>query len=344
MKARAIALAITLTALFFIPMTALPTEEAPQRSAGSEAPAEPSQSAAESALQSESSAEQAKSFTESSFRIYDLSTKEIYEVSAADYVRGAIAAEMGADFEYAALVAQGRAAFSCALYQKNVHSAADYDFTADPQNRFMFVTEKQVYEIYGDAFDEKWARISAAAAEAMTAVITYDNAPAMTVYHAISAGKTQSAADIWGGELPYLTEVESPWDANNEGFLSEATYPKDKVLEALNAYGANLSGGAPEEWFAGGEYTSGGYLRRIQIGAATFSGAKLRTLFGLRSSAFTVSYSHGEFTFSVHGYGHGVGLSQVGANAMAKQGASAEEILAHYYPGTECTPVSSTNS
>lgn len=344
MKARAIALAITLTALFFIPMTALPTEEAQQRSSGSEAPAEPSQSAAESALQSESSAEQAKSFTESSFRIYDLSTKEIYEVSAADYVRGAIAAEMGADFEYAALVAQGRAAFSCALYQKNVHSAADYDFTADPQNRFMFVTEEQVYEIYGDAFDEKWARISAAATEAMTAVITYDNAPAMTVYHAISAGKTQSAADIWGGELPYLTEVESPWDANNEGFLSEATYPKDKVLEALNAYGANLSGGAPEEWFTGGEYTSGGYLRRIQIGAATFSGAKLRTLFGLRSSAFTVSYSHGEFTFSVRGYGHGVGLSQVGANAMARQGASAEEILAHYYPGTECTPVSSTNS
>ena len=344
MKARAIALAITLTALFFIPMTALPTEEAPQRSTGSEAPAEPSQSAAESALQSESSAEQAKSFTESSFRIYDLSTKEIYEVSAADYVRGAIAAEMGADFEYAALVAQGRAAFSCALYQKNVHSAADYDFTADPQNRFMFVTEKQVYEIYGDAFDEKWARINAAAAEAMTAVITYDNAPAMTVYHAISAGKTQSAADIWGGELPYLTEVESPWDANNEGFLSEATYPKNKVLEALNAYGANLSGGAPEEWFAGGEYTSGGYLRRIQIGAATFSGAKLRTLFGLRSAAFTVSYLHGEFTFSVRGYGHGVGLSQVGANAMAKQGASAEEILAHYYPGTECTPVPSTNS
>lgn len=344
MKARAIALAITLTALFFIPMTALPTEEAQQRSAGSEAPAEPSQSAAESALQGESSAEQAKSFTEASFRIYDLSTKEIYEVSATDYVRGAIAAEMGADFEYAALVAQGRAAFSCALYQKNVHSAADYDFTADPQNRFMFVTEKQVYEIYGDAFDEKWARISAAATEAMTAVITYDNAPAMTVYHAISAGKTQSAADIWGGELPYLTEVESPWDANNEGFLSEATYPKDKVLEALNAYGANLSGGAPEEWFAGGEYTSGGYLRRIQIGAATFSGAKLRTLFGLRSAAFTVSYSHGEFTFSVRGYGHGVGLSQVGANAMAKQGASAEEILAHYYPGTECTPVSSTNS
>ena len=251
---------------------------------------------------------------------------------------------MGADFEYAALVAQGRAAFSCALYQKNVHSAADYDFTADPQNRFMFVTEEQVYEIYGDAFDEKWARINAAAAEAMTAVITYDNAPAMTVYHAISAGKTQSAADIWGSDLPYLTEVESPWDANNEGFLSEVTYPKDKVLEALNAYGANLSGGAPEEWFAGGEYNSGGYLRRIQIGAATFSGAKLRTLFGLRSAAFTVSYSHGEFTFSVHGYGHGVGLSQVGANAMAKQGASAEEILAHYYPGTECTPVPSTNS
>ena len=340
MKIRAIALAITLTALFFIPMTALPNEEVQQHISGSEAPAQSSYSAAESALQSESTAEQPNSFTEANFRIYDLSAKEIYEVPAADYVRGAIAAEMGADFEYAALVAQGRAAFSCALYQKNAHSAADYDFTADPQNRFMFVTEEQVREIYGDAFDEKQARITAAAEEAMTAVITYDNAPAMTVYHAISAGKTQSAADIWGGDLPYLTEVESPWDADSEDFLSEATRPKDEVLETLNAYGANLSGGAPEEWFAGGEYTSGGYLRRIQIGAATFSGTKLRTLFGLRSAAFTVSYADGEFTFSVRGYGHGVGLSQVGANAMAKEGATAEEILAHYYPGTECTPVS----
>ncbi len=341
MKTRAIALAITLTALFFIPMTALPSEEAQQHTAGSEAPAEPSQSSAKSASQSEFVAEQLESFTEASFRIYDLSAKEIYEVPAADYVRGAVAAEMGADFEYAALVAQGRAAFSCALYQKNVHSTADYDFTADPQNQFMFVTEEQVREIYGEAFDEKWARITSAATEAMTAVITYNNAPAMTVYHAISAGKTQSAADIWGGDLPYLTEVESPWDADSDGYLTTASRPKDEVLETLNAYGAKLSGSLPEEWFVG-EYTSGGYLRCIQIGAATFSGAKLRTLFGLRSAAFTVSYADGEFAFSVHGYGHGVGLSQVGANAMAKQGASAEEILAHYYPGTQCTPISNT--
>lgn len=338
MKTRAIALAITLTALFFIPMTALP-QEARQPISGNEAPAKISQSAAESALQSGEAPEKANSFTETSFRIYDLSTKEIYEVAAADYVRGAIAAEMGADFEYAALIAQGRAAFSCALYQKSVHAAADYDFTADPQNRFMFVTEEQVREIYGDDFDEKQARIAAAAAEAMTAVITYDGAPAMTVYHAVSAGKTQSAADVWGGDLPYLAEVESPWDADSDGCLSEVVRPKDEVLETLNAYGAKLSGGAPEEWFSGGEYTSGGYLRRIQIGAATFSGAKLRTLFGLRSAAFTASYADGEFTFTVRGYGHGVGLSQVGANAMAKSGASAEEILAHYYPGTQSTPV-----
>lgn len=340
MKTRAIALAITLTAMFFIPMTALP-EEAQQHPAGSKLPPQSSQSTAESPSQSEALPEKAESFTEERFRIYDLTTKEIYEIGADDYVRGAIAAEMGADFEYEALVAQGRAAFSCALYQKNAHSAADYDFTADPQNRFMFVTEEQVREIYGEAFTEKWDKICRAAAEALSAVITYEGAPAMTVYHAISAGTTQSAADIWGGGLPYLTEVESHWDESCDGFLTTASRPKDEVMESLNSYGAKLGGGVPEQWFTGGEYTSGGYLKRIQIGAATFSGAKLRTLFGLRSSAFTVEYSNGEFIFTVRGYGHGVGMSQVGANAMAKEGSSAAEILAHYYPETELTPSNS---
>ena len=319
MKTRAIILAVTLTALFFIPMTAIPTESF-QNKAENNFLSQNEQIGEESAAQSGLEPEKANSFTEESFRIYDLTSKEIYEIGAADYVRGAIAAEMGADFEFEALVAQGRAAFSCALYQKSAHTDADYDFTADPQNRFMFVTEEQVREIYGE--------------------VTFDGAPAMTVYHAISAGKTQSAADIWGGTVPYLTEVESAWDENCEGFITKSVRSKEEVLESLNAYGAKLSGAMPEQWFQGGEYTSGGYLKRIQIGSATFSGSKLRTLFGLRSSAFTAEYSDGEFVFTVRGYGHGVGMSQVGANEMAKNGALAEEILEYYYPGTKLLPAS----
>ena len=339
MKTRAIILAVTLTALFFIPMTAIPTESF-QNKAENNSLSQNEQIGEESAAQSGLEPEKANSFTEESFRIYDLTSKEIYEIGAADYVRGAIAAEMGSDFEFEALVAQGRAAISCALYQKSAHTDADYDFTADPQNRFMFVTEEQVREIYGEAFGEKWNKICLAAEEALSAVVTFDGAPAMTVYHAISAGKTQSAADIWGGTVPYLTEVESAWDENCEGFITKSVRSKEEVLESLNAYGAKLSGAMPEQWFQGGEYTSGGYLKRIQIGSATFSGSKLRTLFGLRSSAFTAEYSDGEFVFTVRGYGHGVGMSQVGANEMAKNGALAEEILEYYYPGTKLLPAS----
>lgn len=341
MKTRALIFAVTLTAMFFIPMAALPAGALPGN-AEEKSRFSQSESSLEHSVQSseenKNPSASEDTLAEQSFRIYDLSKKEIYTVSAADFVRGAIAAEMGADFEYEALVAQGRAAFSCALYQKNAHSAADYDFSADPENRYMFLWEEQAREIYGDSFDEKWEKITLAAGEAAELVITYNGEPAMTVYHAASAGTTQSAADLWGGEVPYLTEVDSHWDTEYDGFSSTAARPKDEVMESLNSFGAKLSGGAPEQWFEGGEYTAGGYLKRIEIGAATFSGTKLRALFGLRSSAFTVKYENGEFVFTVHGYGHGVGMSQIGANAMAKEGFSAEEILAHYYPGTELSP------
>lgn len=327
MKIRAIIFAITLTAMFFIPMTAITEPKKPAK-------AHSLPSAADS-TSAENGADGISIEPSEGFRIYDLTSKEIYTVPLHDYVCGAIAAEMGADFEFEALVAQGCAALSCALYQKNAHANADYDFTADPKNRYMFLTEAQAREIYGSAFDEKWGKIRLAAEEAEKYIITYDGEAAMTVYHAISAGITQSAADLWGGDLLYLTEVESPLDADCEGFASTAVRPFDEVLESLNSCGAKLSGTSPEQWFSGGEYTSGGYLKRIEIGSATFSGAKLRTLFGLRSAAFTVTYSNGEFTFTVHGYGHGVGMSQVGANQMAKGGATAKEILAHYYPHTE---------
>lgn len=331
MKIRAIIFAITLTAMFFIPMTAIQSETEKQDSSFSLS------SNSDETLLDQSSSDSKEALAEEGFRIYDLSSKEIYTISLHDYVCGAIAAEMGADFEFEALVAQGRAALSCALYQKNAHADADYDFTADPKNRYMFLTREQAKEIYGDAFAEKWDKICLAAEEAEKYIITNNGEAAMTVYHAISAGITQSAADLWGGDLPYLTEVESPLDSGCEGFVTTAVRPLDEVLESLNSCGAKLSGASPEQWFSGGEYTSGGYLKRIEIGSATFSGSKLRTLFGLRSSAFTVSYSDGEFTFTVHGYGHGVGMSQVGANKMAKAGSTAEEIIAHYYPGTELT-------
>lgn len=331
-KFRSAIIAVTLAAIFFIPLSAIPEsphpieEDPPQVSSGSGSSAseeEPPEPSAE------------KTFPEGFFRIFDLETEEISEVSYEDYIKGAIASEMGADFEYDALVAQGIAAFSCGLYQKNARPDADYDFSAAPESKLGYMTEEKAKEIYGEVFLEKWAVICKAAEESAEYVLTYDEKPALTVYHAMSNGMTESSENVWSGALPYLVPVKSPGDKLSPDYESKVVLGRQEVLEALNRNGAGLSGKLPEEWFSGGERTASGYIDRIKIGAATFSGEKLRSIFGLRSADFDVDYKDGDFIFTVRGYGHGVGLSQIGANHMAKEGASFTEILLHYFPGTK---------
>ncbi len=331
-KFRAAVIAATLAIMFFIPMTVMGMyqKDIPEEPVFEEPPALSVKEENETEKHSEKASEE-------TFRIFDMESEEIFEVTYSDYVKGAIASEMGADFEFEALAAQGVAAFSCGLYQKESRSAADYDISAAPDKKLGYMTEEKAKEVYGNAFDEKWGIISDAAEKAMQYVLTYDSEPALAVYHAVSAGMTESSENVWNGALPYLVSVESPGDKLYSGYESKVSVQKEEALELLNKNGAALNGKYPEEWFEGAELTDAGYVKNIKIGAATFSGEKLRSLFGLRSSAFDVRYKNGEFIFTVRGYGHGVGLSQVGANHMAQNGADFEEILMHYYPGTELT-------
>ena len=330
LKFRAAIIAVTLLSMFFIPMTAIPkSEQKTEEPEKTENIAEPEE------VEEEKTPEKEKNKEEPFFRIFDLEKEKIENVSFSDYVKGAIASEMGADFEFEALVAQGVAALSCGIYQKEAHFSADYDFSAAPGKKLGYITEEKAKEIYGKNFDEKWEIITKAAEKAMEFVLTYDGKAALAVYHAISSGKTESSENAWGGKIPYLVSVESPGDILSPYYETKEVFSKKEVLEILNKNGAKLSGEYPKQWFEGAVLTEGGYVDYIQIGAATFSGEKLRSSFSLRSSAFKTEYKDGEFIFTVWGYGHGVGLSQVGANQMAKDGADFEEILSHYYPGTK---------
>lgn len=329
-KFRSSVIAFTLAMIFFIPMSSIPKKAS--------SPSEKETPLPEENIVSEEEPEEissVNSFPEGSFRILDLESDNILEVSYGDYVKGAIASEMGADFEFEALVAQGIAAFSCGLYQKDIHSSSDYDFSAAPDKKLGYMTEEKAKEVYGKSFGEKWRIISSAAEKALQYVLTYEEKPALTVYHAISNGMTESSENAWGGALPYLVSVKSPGDLLSPDYETTLSVSKKDALEILNKNGAGLNGSYPEEWFKGAERTEAGYVDKIMIGAATFSGERLRSLFGLRSTDFDVSYKDDEFIFTVRGYGHGVGLSQVGANEMAKEGADFEEILLHYYPGTK---------
>ncbi len=276
----------------------------------------------------------------SAFRILDETTGEVAEVAASDYVAGAIAAEMPAGYESDALIAQGVAAYTNAHYLAALHRAdppaelKGADFAADPQKRLGYVTDAAMKAMWGDHYELYRKKVTAAAETAMQSILTYEGQPIVAAYFAITAGKTtEDAGNVWEGSLPYLTPVDSSWDQNAPGYRSTVTLTAADLRKKLTGASV-LVGPKPEEWLKIITRSEAGYVTAVQAGDRVLTGQQLRHLLGLRSAAFTVDYKSGLFTFEVLGYGHGVGLSQYGAQYMAQHGSGWREILSHYYPGT----------
>ncbi len=168
----------------------------------------------------------------------------------------------------------------------------------------------------------------------------YNGSVAQTVYMASSSGYTADAKNVWGGSIPYLKSVECPFDAfSDPNYGSVKTVSEQEMRSYLeNALGIKLSDN-PENWIRITSYVDGNYVSTIDIdGQRTISGRKMRENvfnYKLKSAAFDVYYSDGVFTFVTYGYGHGVGMSQNGANILAKQGYTYSEILKYYFTGIE---------
>ncbi len=272
------------------------------------------------------------------FRILDRTTGKVAKVSIRDYVRGAIAAEMPATFHQEAMKAQGVAALSYALNmaiaqrENPDETLKGADFSADPQNRQGYMTEKQIKEFYGETAEYNWAKICEAADEACKVVATYEGEPIAAAYHAISSGVTENAANIWEGPVPYLIEADSGWDVLAEGYKTVVTLSQDEVKERLTAAGAVL-GQDFTSWLEVEERSPAGYVTKVRAGDLTLHGNELRNILGLRSACFFLSAQTRGFVFEVRGYGHGAGLSQNGADYLARQGKDFRQILHHYYTG-----------
>lgn len=277
-----------------------------------------------------------------SFKILDQSTGKVNEIALRDYVRGAVAAEMPATFHSEAMKAQAVAAHTYALHshfaQQKAPDAAlsGADFAADPSNLKVYITEETAKEFYGggEIADSYWNKICAAADSVVDYILEYEDEPIVAAYHAISAGQTEDAANVWSGSAPYLISVESDGDILAPGFETAVTMTADEVKAKLTAaYGdIDLSGDA-SAWFGGATRTDAGYVASIEVGGMEIAGKEIREIFGLRSHHFKVGYDDGDFVFTVTGYGHGVGLSQYGADFLARQGYSFDEILSVYYTG-----------
>jgi len=279
--------------------------------------------------------------TVSHFQILDERTGEIHIVSLRDYVRGAVVAEMPASFHPEALKAQAVAAHTFALHHHlSQQSRPDpglrgADFSADPQNRWGYMTEEMAMEFLGPHADEHWARITAAVDSVLHLIVKHDGEPIVAAYHAMSAGRTEYASNVWVGSAPYLIPALSEGDLLAPGFETHETRTADQFRSAILAAHPEVTlSGEPVGWLDILELSSSGYVTGIQVGDTRLHGLDVRRALYLRSHHFDVDYSSGNFTFTVRGYGHGVGLSQRGADFMARQGYAFDEILAHYYPGT----------
>lgn len=280
------------------------------------------------------------------FLVLDISSGEIIEVSDRDYIIGAVCAEMPATFETEAIKAQAVAAHTYAVRQRNNELSNPSQelkgaYISNDSSKYQaFFTEEQAKEYFGDNFDEYYGKISNAVDSVLNEILVYNNEPIVAAFHSMSSGKTESAENVFGNAVDYLVPVDSAEDINAPKYITEYEFTSDEIYARLKeAYPDIQLSDDKSEWFSVKKRTASDTVTSVNVGDINISGWELRTLLSLRSASFNISYDNGIFTFETHGYGHGVGMSQYGANAMAKQGFTYDEILKHYYKGAELSMV-----
>lgn len=258
-------------------------------------------------------------------------------LTMADYLWRVVAAEMPASFETEALKAQAVTARTYTLYQMSIGknpNHPDADVCTDISCCQAYIDPAVAATNWGEAAPGYAAKITDAISSTDGQAVLYNGTPIDAVFFSSAAGRTLSSVEVWGGSVPYLTGVESPEGDEVPNYHSTVSVPTEEFRSTfLTKYpDADLSGD-PTRWVSGIVPTSAGGVETMEIGGVTVKGVSIRTLFGLRSSNFSVTADKNTVTFSVTGYGHGVGMSQYGANAMAKEGKSYLDILTHYYTG-----------
>ncbi len=268
------------------------------------------------------------------------STGDIERVNLREYIIGSVAAEMNALYHSEALKAQAVASYTYAkkTREQNLKHKESYlgsaDITDSPDTHQGYINKAQRQEKWGDNFKNYEEKIEAAVDEVFGKHLIYNGETVLAVYHSVSAGRTQSAETMWGSKIPYLISVESPGDKLSPDYIEKKKFSENEFKNLAKECGVSLSGEA-DKWFKELTKADSGYVLSVRLGSKEISSAKFREIFDLRSLCFDISYSDEKFTVTCYGHGHGVGMSQYGADYMARQGSSWLEILEHYYPQTE---------
>ena len=273
------------------------------------------------------------------FKVLLTETGEIRELSENEYLYGVVAAEMGPSYHAEALKAQAVASYTYAYrvrakeHENPSESLKGADISDSSSEYQAYLTEEKLRENWGDQNDANMAIIKSAVDEVCGKLIEYDSQPVLAVFHSMSSGKTESSGNVWSTDLPYLSSVTSNGDTLSPEYISTVTVSPDELKAILTENGVKTFSPDVSEWIGDFEVSEAGTVMNIKLCGKKFTGQKIRSMLGLKSSSFRIEYDGTNFNFTVYGNGHGVGMSQTGAEYMAEQGATYEEILKHYYSG-----------
>ena len=266
----------------------------------------------------------------------------VEEMTLGAYLVGVVRAEMPASFEEEALKAQAVAARTYTLYK--LRSGGNHGDTADICTDSTccqaYLDEESARNNWGADADANEAKIEAAVSGTDGQAALYGGAPILAVFHSSSAGLTRPAGEVWQSDLPYLQPVESPEPGDSiPNYYSRVEFSAEEFREKFLAAcpEADLSGDL-STWLQNAVTDSAGSVQTVDVGGVTVKGSRVRSILGLRSACFEWEVQDGGLVFYVTGFGHGVGMSQYGANQMAKEGVDWREIITHYYTGVTVEP------
>lgn len=269
---------------------------------------------------------------------------EILTMDLHDYLYGVLCAEIPASFPMEAIKAQAVAARTYTLnklfrYEQGYETAQSHNgaMMCSDHGHCKAYTDKTAEEMWGKDGEAYRAKIERAVYETDGEYIVYEDQPIVAVFHAASGDRTENATDVWGGEYPYLVSTESYGGEDSPRFYGEVRVSSTDLIKKITEKTGEKFQLVDGYWIGETVRSEAGGVNTIVIGGKTFKGTEIRSIFGLNSTNFTITYDDGDFVFNTTGYGHCVGMSQYGAKAMALDGKKYQEILTHYYTGTSVT-------
>ena len=278
--------------------------------------------------------------TYNTIKLLHTETNEVEEVDLDTYLYGVVSAEMPASFEEEALKAQAVVARTYTIYKivNNDGKHGEADICDDSACCQAWISEDNRKEKWNeDERENNWNKIVNAVNSTRGKIITYNGEPINAFFHSNSGGETETPVNVWGGsDYPYLQTVATSGEDAYSQYSSEATFSKEefeeKIKEVHSDFEIDFSN---DDCIKIEEHTEGNRVKTIKIGNLELSGVEVRNIFGLRSANFKVTVEEENIKFEVTGYGHGVGMSQTGADSLAKEGKTYEDIIHHYYTDME---------